>query len=88
VVFTPHARLRHRAPMREVTGGAAAGVARCERELRNLRAKWADVLAADPFYSPALSLDPMSFSVLAWPQRSMDARTSAPLIPIDVPPGF
>jgi O-antigen biosynthesis protein len=74
--------------MREVTGGAAAGVARCERELRNLRAKWADVLAADPFYSPALSLDPMSFSVLAWPQRSMDARTSAPLIPIDVPPGF
>lgn len=61
VVFTPHARLQHRAPMREVTGGAAAGVARCERELRNLRAKWADLLAADPFYNPALSLDPSHF---------------------------
>jgi len=88
VVFTPHAKLRHRAPMREVTSGAAAGAARCERELRNLRAKWADVLAADPFHNPALSLDPLPFSALAWPQRSMDARTSAPPIAVTVPPGF
>lgn len=88
VIFTPHARLRHRVPPSEVTGGAAAGTARLDRELRNLRAKWADVLTADPFYNPALSLDPMPFSALAWPQRSMDARTSAPPVPVDVPPGF
>jgi O-antigen biosynthesis protein len=88
VVFTPHARLRHRAPINEVAGGAAAGSARSDRELRNLRAKWADVLTADPFYNPALSLDLMPFSALAWPQRSMDARTSAPPIPVNVPPGF
>ena len=88
VVFTPRAKLRHRAPMSEATSDAAAGSARCERELRNLRAKWADVLATDPFYNPAFSLDPMPFSALAWPLRSMDARTSAPPIPVDVPPGF
>jgi GT2 family glycosyltransferase len=88
VVFTPHAKLRYRAPINEVTGGVPAGSARFDRELRNLRAKWADVLAADPFYNPALSLDPTPFSALAWPQRSMDARTSAPPIPVNVPPGF
>ena len=87
VIFTPHARLRHRASPGEVMGGAAAGTARFDRELRNLRAKWADVLTADPFYNPVLSLDLMPFSALAWPQRSMDARTSAPPVPVDVPPG-
>jgi GT2 family glycosyltransferase len=88
VVFTPHAKLRYRAPMSELTGDATAGTARCERELRNLRAKWADVLTADPFYNPAFSLDPTPFSALAWPQRSMGARTSAAPIPVNVPPGF
>ena len=68
--------------------GPADGKARHERELRNLRAKWADVIAADPFYSPALSLDPIPYSALAWPCRSMVARTSAPPKPVVVPPGF
>jgi GT2 family glycosyltransferase len=87
VVFTPHAKLRYRTPMNGMTGDAAA-TARFERELRNLRAKWADVLAADPFYNPVFSLDPTPFSALAWPQRSMRARTSTPPVPVNVPPGF
>jgi len=88
IVFTPHARLRH---LESASRGADTNVdrkARLERELRNLRAKWADVLMADPFYNPALSLDPIPFSALAWPQRLLTCRTSGRPIPVDVPPGF
>jgi GT2 family glycosyltransferase len=88
IVFTPHARLRH---LESASRGADTRLdrkARFERELRNLRAKWANVLEADPFYSPALSLDPIPFSALAWPLRSMTCRASAPPTPVNVPVGF
>ena len=62
--------------------------ARFERELHNLRAKWGNVLAADPYYSPMLSLDPIPFSALAWPARAMDPRTNDRPVPTQVPPGF
>jgi GT2 family glycosyltransferase len=88
VVFTPHARLLHLESASRGTDRQADRRARFERELRNLRAKWADVLAADPFYSPALALDAVPFSALAWPQRSMAPRTSAPPVATVVPPGF
>jgi hypothetical protein len=60
-ILTPHAKRRCWAPMNVVTDGAAISVVRFESELRNLRAKWADVLVADPFYNPALSLNPRRF---------------------------
>jgi GT2 family glycosyltransferase len=88
IVFTPHARLLHLESASRGTDKRADRSARFERELRNLRLKWADVLMADPFYSPALSLDPIPFSALAWPLRSMDARTNVLPMPIVAPPGF
>jgi GT2 family glycosyltransferase len=88
VVFTPHAQLLHLESASRGTDRQADRKARFERELHNLRAKWADVLTADPFYNPALSLDPVPFSALAWPLRSMQSRTSAAPHPVTVPPGF
>jgi GT2 family glycosyltransferase len=83
IVFTPHAKL--------VYHGTASDPDRCERferELQNLRAKWGSVLAADPYYSPVLSLDAIPFSALAWPARTMDARINLPPHASDIPPGF
>ena len=88
IVFTPHARLLHLESASRGTDRQADRKARFARELTNLRAKWAGVLTSDPFYSPALSLDPIPFSALAWPLRPMLARTSAPPIPVAVPPAF
>jgi GT2 family glycosyltransferase len=88
IVFTPHARLLN-------CGSASRGPhviserqGLHERELQNLRAKWGEVLAADPYYSPMLSLDPIPFSALAWPARSMEPRINAAPVPTDVPPGY
>jgi GT2 family glycosyltransferase len=88
IVFTPHARLRHLESASRGADTRPDRKARLERELRNLRAKWANVLEADPFYSPVLSLDPIPFSALAWPLRSMTCRTSTPPTPVNVPVGF
>jgi O-antigen biosynthesis protein len=88
IVFTPHARLLHLESASRGTDKRADRSARFERELRNLRLKWADALMADPFYSPALTLDPIPFSALAWPLRRMDARINVPPKPIVAPPGF
>jgi GT2 family glycosyltransferase len=88
VVFTPHAKLLH---LESASRGSDKHVdrkARLDRELRNLRAKWADVLMDDPFYSPVLSLDPIPFSALAWPLRSMECRRLKRPTPVHVPPGF
>jgi glycosyltransferase involved in cell wall biosynthesis len=68
IVCTPHARLGINA--------RPACVNRFERELQNLRAKWGDVLNADPYYSPMLSLDSAPFSALAWPVRAMEPRVN------------
>jgi GT2 family glycosyltransferase len=88
IVFTPHATLLH---LESASRGADTRVdrrARFDRELRNLRAKWADTLIDDAFYSPMLSLDPVPFSALAWPLRGMGARTLRRPAPVHVPPGF
>ena len=61
---------------------------RFERELQNLRAKWGTVLAADPYYSPMLSRDPIPFSALAWPAPPMEPRVNRPPVPVHIPPGF
>jgi hypothetical protein len=78
IVLTPHARL--------VDGRPPAG--NSEREVANLRTKWAATISADPFYNPMLSLDGTPFSALAWPPRSRDARIVELPRAKDIPPGF
>ena len=88
IVFTPHARLRHLESASRGSDVLPHRKARADRELRNLRAKWADVLTSDPFYSPVLSLDPVPFSALAYPYRSLASRTLHRPKPVELPPGF
>ena len=45
-----------------------------EAALKLLRARWSDVLANDPLYSPFLNLDPYPYSALAWPPRPAAPR--------------
>jgi O-antigen biosynthesis protein len=88
IVFTPHARLLHRESADRAPNVLAERNGRFERELQSLRAKWGNVLAADPYYSPMLSLDPIPFSALAWPARAMEPRTNVPPVPTEIPPGY
>ncbi|MGP0093383.1 MAG: glycosyltransferase family 2 protein [Xanthobacteraceae bacterium] len=88
IVFTPHARLLHLESASRGLDTTADRRPRYERELQNLRSKWGPVLAADPYYSPLLSLDPIPFSGLAWPPRGEEPRINTPPVPGDVPPGF
>jgi GT2 family glycosyltransferase len=88
IVFTPHAKLVHAASASRGPDVRADHEQRFEREQQNLRAKWGAVLAADPYYSPMLSLDPIPFSALAWPPRAMDPHVNQPPVPLKVPPGF
>ena len=88
IVFTPHAKLAHLDSASRGSDVEANHKGRFERDLQNLRAKWGSVLAADPYYSPMLSLDPIPFSALAWPARAMEPRVNNPPVPIQIPPGF
>jgi len=88
IVFTPHARLVHLESASRGLDLNPDEKARFERELQNLRAKWGEVLAADPYYSPMLSLDPVPFSALASPPRAMDPRVNRPTMPKQIPAGF
>jgi O-antigen biosynthesis protein len=88
IVFTPHAKLMH---LESASRGADLGAGqteRFERELQNLREKWGDVLAADPYYSPMLSRDPIPFSALAWPAAPMLPRVNQAPVPTEIPAGF
>jgi hypothetical protein len=88
VVSTPHARLLHRESASRGLDVRPDQSDRFQRELRNLRAAWRDVLLADPAYHPMLSLDRTPYSALAWPPRP--ARPRQPFIapPHPIPPGF
>ena len=77
IVFTPHAKLAHLESASRGLDLNSDERARFERELQNLRAKWGNVLAADPYYSPMLSLDPIPYSALAWPTRLMQPRVQS-----------
>ena len=88
IVFTPHAKLVH---VESASRGADVRPdqkERFERELQNLRAKWGATLAADPYYNPMLSRDPIPFSALAWPNGPMDPRINHLPVPIQIPPGI
>lgn len=88
VVFTPHAKLLHHESASRGTDRAPDRAGRFERELRMLRSRWGECLADDPYYSPVLSLDPVPFSGLAWPPRSMAPRTNDARKPVDTLPGL
>ena len=88
IVFTPHARLLHLESASRGVDLALDRKARLDRELRNLRSKWGSVLAADPYYSPLLSRDPIPYSALAWPPGSAEPRVNLAPIAAEVPPGF
>jgi GT2 family glycosyltransferase len=70
IVFTPHAKLLHLESASRGDDKARDSRGRFERELQNLRTKWGEVLVADSYYNPMLSLDPIPFSALAWPPRA------------------
>lgn len=88
IVFTPHAKLLHLESASRGVGSPGNSEQKFERELRNLRTKWGSLLAADPYYSPLLALDPIPFSALAWPLRPMEPRINEPPVPTLAPSGF
>jgi len=88
IVFTPHAKLVH---LESASWGADVRPdqeRRFQRELQNLRSKWGQVLAADPYYSPILSRDPIPFSGLAWPPGPMQPRINRQPAAIEIPLGI
>jgi GT2 family glycosyltransferase len=87
VIFTPHARLFHH-DLTSSDHGIRNRSEAYERDLRMLRARWGDALMNDPYYNPMLSLDPLPFSALAWPPRSMTPRTNDAPVAFDVPSGL
>ena len=71
VVFTPHARVLHRESASRGADMAPDKAGRLSGELRQLSARWPQILANDPFYSPLLALDGTPYTGLAWPPRSI-----------------
>ncbi len=88
IVFTPHAKLVHLESARRGTGVRPDQERRFQRELQNLRSKWGQVLAADPYYSPILSRDPIPYSGLAWPPGPIEPRINCQPAAIQIPLGF
>jgi hypothetical protein len=68
LVVTPHARFVRRSVWREPP------VAAQEAELTHLRRCWGEELISDPFYHPALNLDAVPYTALAWPSPSRNPR--------------
>lgn len=68
LIVTPHAKLMFS------SGREASSAGVQERELEVLRTRWAERLMSDPYYNPALALDPVPYSALAWPPRNRLAR--------------
>jgi GT2 family glycosyltransferase len=76
IVFSPHARLIHHGSASRGTDSTPDRAGQFERELRTLRARWGEHLINESYYNPILSLDPIPFSALAWPPRTMTPRTN------------
>jgi GT2 family glycosyltransferase len=83
VVQTPYARL-----IQAEGDGPFIPEERRETERRLLRAIWGEALAADPYYNPLLSLDPIAYAGLAWPPRPSPPRKNSSPAPRILPPGF
>jgi GT2 family glycosyltransferase len=75
ILITPRARLLHKeSASRGSDHFSHEKRSRARKETSELRARWADMLAADPFYNPNLSLDLYPFSGLATPPRERRLR--------------
>jgi GT2 family glycosyltransferase len=88
VVFTPHAKLVHLESASRGSDTKPDQDRRFQRELSSLRSKWGEVLAADPYYNPILSRDPIPYSGLAWPPGPMEPRINRQPAPRQIPLGF
>ena len=86
-MFTPHARLIHRAGASRGSERPFEGRHRHQRDLDHLRMAWAEAIAEDPFYSPMLGLD-TPYDGLAWPPRSQAPRLPRIAPPVTAPAGF
>ncbi|MDR6477316.1 glycosyltransferase involved in cell wall biosynthesis/SAM-dependent methyltransferase [Paraburkholderia graminis] len=70
IVFTPFAELYH---LESISRGANLSAAQIERDARErayMLARWGDVIAHDPFYSPNLTVTAENYG-LAFPPRAM-----------------
>lgn len=77
IVVTPHARLTvSDAAVLPHFGPSAE--AQCFREFELLRARWIELVADDPYYSPVLALDREPYSGLAAPPGNLEARVQRP----------
>jgi hypothetical protein len=85
LVVTPHAQLRRRAT---AVRGQDFLPDRLQSEQRHLRNAWGDVLLADPYYNPLLSLDAVPFTGLACPPRPSEPRQPGSPPPRPLPPKF
>lgn len=75
VVLTPHLDAVHLGSASRGSDQRPDQRARYARELAALRARWGDVLLADPAYSPLLALSDNPFTALACPPRTLTPRT-------------
>jgi GT2 family glycosyltransferase len=88
IVVSPHARLLHLESASRGTDQRPDRANRLQRELRALRARWLETIVDDPYYNPLLSLDPIPFSALAWPPRSLGLRLNRSPRAVDIPRGL
>jgi GT2 family glycosyltransferase len=68
-LWTPFAELYHHESMSRGPDDSSANRARSERETQHFLSRWHEVIAADPYYSPNLSLY-RDWPEPAWPPRA------------------
>jgi GT2 family glycosyltransferase len=81
LIWTPHATLIHKESQSRGREDNPEKERRARRELENLRSRWGDALAADPYYHPCLNLNSHPFSGLAMPPGPLAARRNLPPAP-------
>jgi GT2 family glycosyltransferase len=79
IVWTPYAELYHFESASRGYDHEAGNVDRASSEANYLKQRWGKILAADPFYSPNLTLADESFS-LAFPPRTTKPWSRAGLL--------
>ncbi len=85
IIWTPHAELYHHESASRGLEDTEVKQLRFLAEQEYMRAKWGDVLAADPFYNPNLSLGENLFT-LAFPPRLARPSQLPDPVPFFVPP--